>query len=575
MQTETKNCQNCKKDFTIKPDDFSFYEKIKVPAPTFCPDCRLQRRLSWVNERSLYFSNCDLCNNRMISMYPPNSIYKVYCADCYFSDKWDISKYNISLDFSKPFLKQFNELELSIPKVNLEFSINGKTECGQANHIFSSAKNIYLSYTMVRCEDCMYSRMGANGNKGCLDCLDFYGNERCYELVLSSESYESIYLTDSRACIHSLFLYECNNCTNCFMSAHLRNKSYVFRNKQLSRDDYLREMSQIKIDSFVVFENLKKEYKKMFLTTFKRYATIINSPNSLGDRIFDSKNIGNSFSVIDSENSKFVTFCAGGAISAYDITYTGKGEQVCELVVSGARNYNVLFSNHISKSLDVTYSDSCRRENNNLFGCIGLHKKQYCILNKQYTKEEYNDLIPKIIKHMNDMPYVDKKGRIYRYGEFFPIEFSPFAYNESLAYEEYPMTKQEAEEKGYTWRDIEEKKYEITIESDNLPDSIKDVSDDILDKIISCPNKGQVETKCTFGYKIMPEELRFYRLINIPLPRSCPNCRYYERRKFKNPWKLWHRQCMNKGCTNEFETPYNPKNSDIVYCESCYQKEVY
>jgi hypothetical protein len=32
---ETKICQNCKKNFIIEPDDFGFYEKIKVPPPTF------------------------------------------------------------------------------------------------------------------------------------------------------------------------------------------------------------------------------------------------------------------------------------------------------------------------------------------------------------------------------------------------------------------------------------------------------------------------------------------------------------------------------------------------------------
>jgi hypothetical protein len=38
MKNETKNCQNCKNDFTIESEDFKFYEKIKVPPPTWCPD---------------------------------------------------------------------------------------------------------------------------------------------------------------------------------------------------------------------------------------------------------------------------------------------------------------------------------------------------------------------------------------------------------------------------------------------------------------------------------------------------------------------------------------------------------
>jgi len=29
-QTENRSCQNCKKNFTIEPEDFGFYEKISV-----------------------------------------------------------------------------------------------------------------------------------------------------------------------------------------------------------------------------------------------------------------------------------------------------------------------------------------------------------------------------------------------------------------------------------------------------------------------------------------------------------------------------------------------------------------
>jgi hypothetical protein len=54
MKTETKTCQNCKKDFTIESEDFNFYEKIKVPPPTFCPECRIIRRMLWRNFRSLF-----------------------------------------------------------------------------------------------------------------------------------------------------------------------------------------------------------------------------------------------------------------------------------------------------------------------------------------------------------------------------------------------------------------------------------------------------------------------------------------------------------------------------------------
>ncbi|MDI6883331.1 MAG: zinc-ribbon domain containing protein [Patescibacteria group bacterium] len=54
-------CQNCQKEFTIEPDDLEFYAKIKVPPPTWCPECRLVRKLVWRNERIFYKRTCELC----------------------------------------------------------------------------------------------------------------------------------------------------------------------------------------------------------------------------------------------------------------------------------------------------------------------------------------------------------------------------------------------------------------------------------------------------------------------------------------------------------------------------------
>src|ERR1035437_118745 len=105
--SETKNCQNCKKDFIIEPDDFSFYEKIKVPAPTFCPECRMVRRLMFQNERSFYKRECDLCKKESIMVFPPDKKRLVYCEKCWWSDNWDAQTYGREIDFSKPFLVQF------------------------------------------------------------------------------------------------------------------------------------------------------------------------------------------------------------------------------------------------------------------------------------------------------------------------------------------------------------------------------------------------------------------------------------------------------------------------------------
>ena len=119
MQAETRKCQNCKADFTIEPNDFGFYEKIRVPPPTFCPDCRRQRRWAWRNNVSLYNRKCDLCGKSVISIYSPDSGLVIYCNKCWWSDKWDPKSYAMDYDFSRPFFTQFRELLQKVPQIKL------------------------------------------------------------------------------------------------------------------------------------------------------------------------------------------------------------------------------------------------------------------------------------------------------------------------------------------------------------------------------------------------------------------------------------------------------------------------
>ncbi len=113
MNSQTKVCQNCKKNFIINPDDLLFYERMKVPVPTFCSQCRFARRLAWRNERSLYKRTCDLCKKDMISMYKANTTFPVYCHECWWSDKWDSIEYGKDYDFSKSFFDCCIDLEIA------------------------------------------------------------------------------------------------------------------------------------------------------------------------------------------------------------------------------------------------------------------------------------------------------------------------------------------------------------------------------------------------------------------------------------------------------------------------------
>ena len=117
--------------------------------------------------------------------------------------------------------------------------------------------------------------------------------------------------------------------------------------------------------------------------------------------------------------------------------------------------------------------------------------------------------------------------------------------------------------------------YFETIKKGEIPSSIEKVDDKILDEILVCE-------KCDKNFRITKAELDFYKRMNLPLPHKDFECRHQERIAKRNPHKLWHRSCMcelsshehSGRCPNEFETPYSPDRSEIVYCESCYQQEV-
>jgi len=570
-KSENKICQNCKKDFIIEPDDFLFYEKINVPPPTFCPECRMTRRMVWRNERSLFKRTCDFTGKSIITMFNPEVGVKVYDRDIWWSDKWDPSDYGMEYDFNKPFFEQYKELLLKVPLQNL-----GNNNCINSpyvNHALD-VKNCYFVYASYLAEDTLYS-LGASSLKNCIDTYKIQKCEECYETTLSGGSYKVSFSFGVEQCIDSFFMWECTNCQDCIGCINLRNKKYCILNEQYTKEEYEKKKNDLDFGSFKILKDFKEKYKNFILKYPYKYAGIFKSVNCNGDNIMNSKNIQNCFDIYGLvEDSKYLSH-GFDAKDSYDMYGFGVGASfMYEGVDSGLKASNNLFCVLNHGSMNTKYTYMCYNSKN-LFGCIGIKKGEYCILNKKYSKEEYEELIPKIIKHMNDMPYIDSKGRIYKYGEFFPSELSPFAYNETIAQEYYPKKINEIIENGFIYRKPLDRDYVITLESKDLPDHIKDVNENILDEIISCPNKGGELTQCTFAYRIVKEELNFLRRYNIALPRYCPNCRHYERLSQRNPMKLWPRSCMKEGCNNTFETSYSPDRPEIVYCEKCYQEEVY
>lgn len=584
----TRYCQNCKITFEITEEDILFYDRIKVPPPTFCPDCRLQRRMSFFNTLKLYKRKCNLCGKEVVSRYSTDKSYKIYCPHCWWSDKWEAIEYGRDYDFSQPFFQQFYELWREVPLLGLSLDLPSAVESPYTNNA-GHLKQCYLIFEADFDDRCLYGWYVVRS----LDTAEssfVQSCERCYDLFHCYKSYQVLASAHTSFSNDSAFLWQCMSCQDCFGSANLRSKQYYFFNEPYGKDEYLAKVKELDLGSYRTYTSLKERVREHWArypvkTFWNEFST-----NTTGLFVFQSKNCKSCFEVFGAEDCKYVSFIQTPVVKdAYDYTIWGyNAELVYECMAAGENIRKVLFGEETGLNLyDAVYTKLCVGSSN-LFGCVSLRNKSYCIFNKQYPKEEYENLISKIIKQMNEMPYVDKKGRIYKYGEFFPTEISPFAYNETIADFYYPLNKKQVLEKGFNWKEPEIGQHKITLPAKDLPDHIRDVSDSILQESVGC-------LLCGKAFRIIPQELEFYRKANVPLPRKCFYCRLDEKMKDQpHPMRLYQRKCQcagrgtengvyqnsaehfhgNNYCPNEFETSYAADRPEIVYCEACYQSEV-
>ena len=588
MQQETRICQNCKQEFVIEPDDFAFYEKMKVPAPTFCPECRFQRRLAFRNERKLFRNVNARTGEKILTIYPPESGIIVYTDEDYRSDVWDPMDYGQEFDFSRPFFAQFAELMKKVPRPARNYYVDTMVNSDYSANA-GYLKNCYLLFNSDHNEDCAYGN-GLNLCKNCIDNSHCDNSESCYESFWLLKCNRAHFCLQCVECLQTWFCKDCLGCINCFGCMNLRNKKHCIFNVQYDKEEYKEQIAAMNLNSWEGIKNARKVAQEFWLKHPNKYHQGIKNANSTGAYVTNSKNVKYGYIVRGCEDCKHIQYMQTlpGSKNCYDITIWGENNQLAyENVMSGGGTFNLKFSIECWPSMrDSEYCVFCQ-DSSNLFGCVGLGKKEYCILNKQYTKEQFYGIVPKIIEHMNSMPYVDEKGRVYKYGEFFPIELSPFTYNQTLAHDHFALLKEEALQLGYAWKDPTPQEYQISMKGEDLPDTIEEAKDNILDAIISC-------TKCKKAYRIIKQELDFLRREQISLPRYCVDCRHSLRIEQRLPSKLFHCKCQCAGvksengvykntakhshgdghCSNEFETSYAPDRPEIVYCEQCYQSEV-
>lgn len=543
-----RTCAISHQVFTLDEADRAHYAKQGIPLPTLSPEERLRRRLSWRNDRSFYKRTCDLCKKSFVSIYSPESPFTIFCPVCWWSDKWDPMMFGRPIDWNRPFFDQYQDLMKFVPRLGTDI-----VNCENSDfcNYCGDDKNCYFDIAGEANEDCYYN-LFTKYSKNCVDTTFAYHGTLCYESIHVQNCYHcffSMYCSDSS---DLYFCYDMKGCKNCIFSSNLRNKEYHILNQPYSKEDYFKKLEELNLGSHAQLQRAISLWNNFRIkNAVYRDSYLLNTENCSGDNITNSKNTHHSFNATNCEDSKFL-YDVLDAKNCYDLNYSlYKPELSTELISTLNMTYSAfcMASHYCSNSF---YCDMCNNSNN-LFGCIALNRKSYCILNKQYSKEEYEDLKTRLIQHMGT-----------DWGEFFPAKMSPHAYNEVVAQEYLPLTKEEATGRGYAWKEVDARQYQPA--TTQIPDAISDVSDSLTKEVLACEI-------CKKNYRIIEQELKFYRDQTLPIPRRCPDCRHKERNALRSPRNLFERTCSK--CGFAIQSTITPDRSEKVYCENCYLKNVY
>ncbi len=412
--------------------NISYYEKLIQEKRKKTPFRDFIKELGSWEALNLYKRNGKICRYPDIGRIKilDDTAYKN--ASAYF---WD---YNLE----KSFFENFQDFQDIFPFEHL-FQFTNNENSDFADGVFW-AKNTYLSFIVgFMSENVAYSALCYNNIHNiynsfhaCVHCSNIYMSGGINE---SHNIFYSRYITNSSNIWFSTNLIWCHECIGC---DGLENQQYMIKNVQYTKEDFAKKKQEILADK-ESFENI---YAHIRQKKWKNYA----SENVDGDYIVKSSNIENGSWVVNIHDARNVVIANGanGSRDFYDGFDVGMNSDNFYAVMwawsTTGWTGNLYCSLQITDSSWIYYSQymlNCHH----CLGCIGLKNQSYCILNKQYSKEEWEILAEKIFASM------ETDGTI---GKFFPASMCPFYFNDTMAYVFDPsFTKEEIENAGYLWRD--------------------------------------------------------------------------------------------------------------------------
>lgn len=557
MRTLQRTCRISGKDYIISPLEQRLCTKLGVPLPTLHPYERMLRLTAFSNFTTLFHGQCHATNKPLLKFYRDEQQFPVYSSPHWWSDNWNPLTYGRDYDFDRPFFTQFSELKNSVPQPALAVQYTTLENCEYVNGA-SHCKNCYLLFHGAFNEDCYFCKV-AWRSRDCIDCTSIYDCELCYDCNSISNCYDIRHGFNCKNCSSSAFLWNCISCSDCFCCTNLRHQRFCYFNEYLGESEYRKRIKQVEFDNWRQIEELRGEYLAFVKREPQPAIRGVEFGQSTGDFLYNCENVYNSYECMDLQDCLHC-LRAEKSTDCVDF-YAGTG---CELLYgvlrAGYSVHNAKFCYFVlTNCSDLEYCMmciNCRK----CFGCVGLRHHEYCILNQQYTRSEYEELRSRIIKQMNELA---KRDPAQGYGEFFPASLSLVPYQDSDAAIFFKLSKEEADSRGLLWSPEKPASMSPYASMDDLPLRTRDLDDSVTEKVFACASTGR-------PFSITAAELERYRNREIPYPRHHWKSRLLDRQKLRNPFQLQERTCPRTG--RHILSTYPPESEWVVWDSDEYTK---
>ena len=462
-------------------------------------------------------------------------------SDVWWGDAWDGLDFGSSGEPEKPFFQQFAALQRKVPREGT--SVVRAENCDYNSHTRDS-KNCYLCHLSIKAEGLLYSYWTV----GARDVIEgFYTTdcELCARCSYVTNCYNCVHVLESANCHDCYFSAELRSCSNCLFCCNLSGKQYHIHNRPCSRDEFEAEKNKYLNGDRNSYLEACAVLDRMLLEQPRRAQHSLRSENVVGDHILNSKDVYHAFDVLNAERGFNVTNGGGSFIvHSYSVGFPESSHVYCSVTVRNSSQ--IFFSANCWNSHQLWYCDNCVNCKD-CFGCVGLKNRRFCAFNVQYSEAEYLELLTHWKRQMLT------RGE---WGHFFPVELSPYCYDESAAQDFFPLEREEILRWG--WKCSPEK---VTAAHESTTASAA-VSPDVM----KC-------TSCSHSFRVVPAERELASRLGIPISEKCPDCRLTANLRRRSPYSLVERSCAK--CSIPVVTALREESARSVWCEKCFVQAVF